>query len=333
MSQLRQDVLTGRWVIVAAGRQGRPNEFTSAPVEQTDPADCPFCPGHEDRTTPEIMAWGRPDQGSVDQWQIRVFNNMYPALRPDPTCESPCSATANFFPAEAGLGAHEVMAYTPNHLGSPGTLSEARWVGLLQTIRKRMQALPHAHPGIKHILPFCNHGPQAGATLAHPHLQVLASPVVPALVLEKQSCFRAHHRQHGRCLLCDLVEEEIKTGDRLVTCNDQWAVITPWASRFPFEMRVIPRSHLPRLEDTDELTLTSLAQVLKTALASLEKIHQNLSYNWVIHTAPLGEGEYFHWHLEVLPRMARLAGFEAGSGFAINSIAPETAAARLRQEG
>lgn len=343
MSHLRQDPLTGRWVIMATARQDRPNDFGLAAPPRTDPADCPFCPGHEDRTTAEVLATGRgPGQGR-SCWRVRVFGNMYPALEPDPGPVGVQAAPDHLFPTAAATGRHEVVAYTPDHQGSLGGLAEDHLAEVLRVVRDRAAVLAAEQPQIRHVLPFCNHGPQAGATLAHPHLQILAAPLIPALVSRKAAALTAHKNVTGRCLLCDILAAEEKDGRRIVARNDRWTLLAPWASSFPYEMRAVPRAHSSRLEGASDGELAALAPLLKSALATLEQIHQNLSYNLIIHSGavrgdgtPAGEaaaGPDFHWHLEVLPRLARLAGFEAGSGFAINSITPETAAACLRGEG
>lgn len=343
LSHLRQDALTGRWVIVATERRMRPNDFVLAAPPPTYPADCPFCPGHEDRTTPEILATGRRPGEARSRWRVRVFGNMYPALEAEPGAVGDPAAPENLFPAAPAVGRHEVVACTPDHHGSLGQLAVDHLAELLLVVRDRARSLAAAQPEVRHVLPFCNHGPQAGATLAHPHLQILAAPLIPELVLRKAAALAAHRQATGRCLLCDLLAAEEKDGRRIVSRNEAWTLLAPWASSFPFELRAVPRVHAPRLEDTPDGVLTALAPLLKTALATLEQIHQNLSHNVIIHSGAVrgdgtpggaaAAGPGFHWHLEVLPRLARLAGFEAGSGFAINSVTPEAAAARLRGEG
>ena len=341
LSRLRQDTLTGRWVIVAEDRQGRPNEFGLPPLAAADPRDCPFCPGHEDRTTAEILATGRGSHGDRSDWRVRVFPNMFPALGPEN--DLPDRAGSDLFPVLPGQGGHEVVVYTPDHDGSLASLAGDHLAELLQVIRDRMIALAGTVPGVRHVLPFCNHGPRAGATLAHPHLQILAAPLVPALVREKAVNLARYQERTGRCLLCDTLAAEQTDGQRIVATGGSWIGWAPWASRFPFEMRFASRDHASSMTAASDADLADLARVLQTALARLEQIHENPSYNVIFHSGALGivgssggeaaAGPGFHWHVEVLPRLARLAGFEAGSGFAINSIPPETAASRLRGEG
>ena len=309
MSTLRQDPLTGQWVILAEGRQRRPNEFGMPEAPGCAAADCPFCPGHENQTTAEILATGRPaGQESGPPWRVRVFGNMYPVL-----------------------AHHEVVAYTPDHQGSLGRLEVDHLTEVLQVIRGRMQAMIAADPAPRCVLPFCNHGPLSGATLSHPHLQLLASPEVPSTIENLQHRFTEHRSLHGTCLLCDLVEKELDCGDRIVASSEGAVCLTPWASRFSWELRVIPRAHQSHLDQAEDRQLAEVAKMLQSGLARLEKIHQNLSYNVVFFSDAVGSRGDFHWHVSILPRRTQVAGFELGSGMAINSLAPEIAAHRLRE--
>ncbi len=340
MSQWRQDPLSGRWVIVAAGRGRRPNEFRLARRESADPAGCPFCPGREDRTTPEIAAVGRPAGGLADGpgWRLRCFPNMYPALGPEPAPTAP-TAPADGLVARPGLGRHEVVVYSPDHAAGPATVGAAGLADLLRLLRERTVALA-ADPGHRYVLAFVNHGPEAGATLAHPHGQIIATPVVPETVAAKRTRFLAHRAAaDGRCLLCSLAADEERRGERLVCAGDHGVVLTPWASRLPYEMLLVPRRHAADLTDCGDAELEGLAALLHEALRGLERIHPDPPLNLVLHGAPLvrepgdeAAAAAFHWHLEVVPRLTRLAGFEAGTGFFITAVPPETAARRLRGE-
>ena len=337
MSIFRKDVLTGSWVIMAAGRQRRPDEFATASAPPPDPATCPFCPGREDQTTPAVLTLPAPG-GSLDRsWGIRVFPNMFPALSPDLDEVGGQAVAETLFPELPGVGGHEVVAYTPDHEGSLGRLPVAHLALLLRVVRDRARALALADEGaeVAHVLPFCNHGPRAGATLAHPHLQILASPLVPDLIRQKQERLAVHAAENGECLLCRLLATEEAKGQRLILAGDRWVALAPWASRFPYQMLLLPRAHGPRLEDSCDEELAGLAVVLQQVLHRLEHIHPGLSYNVVFQGGPVAgpaARQDFHWHVEILPRLAQQAGFEAGSGFAINSVMPEYAARRLRGE-
>jgi UDPglucose--hexose-1-phosphate uridylyltransferase len=332
--------LTGRWVIMATARQGRPNEFALKGKINTDKELCPFCPGHEDLTTAPVLTIPDPAGRGDQDWLIRAFPNMYPALTGSGLFQEGKSAAecpeAPLFSALPGVGGHEVVVYTPDHECSPGQLAAEQMFRLLRVVRDRALALTKAHAGTAHVLPFCNHGPQAGATLSHPHLQILAAPLVPALIREKLAQLEAHRQENSSCLLCDLLAAEVGKGVRVIHADPSWVVLAPWASRFPYEMQVVPRAHAGRLEDSTDELLGDLAPVLCQVLARLEWLHPDLSYNVVFQSGPVPGSvpgtDLFHWHLEVLPRLARLAGFEAGSGFAINSVKPEHAARQLRRD-
>jgi len=355
MSTLRQDPLTGRWVIMAAGRSARPNEFRLMNRDLAPGEHCPFCPGHEESTTPEILALGRrhgvPANGPG--WGLRVFPNLYPALRPDNVAQpemSPPERAPDFFPSRDGVGSHEVIVYSPDHAASLASLDEAKLLELLKVLRDRAADLSH-RPGHKYVSPFCNHGPEAGATLAHPHMQIIGTPEVPSLVVDKAVRFANYRARNGGCLLCDLLKAEMQAAERVIRSNGAWAALAPWASRFPWEMLLVPTEHRAGLTEADDDDLASLSEVLAFALDSLSAIHGDPSMNLIIHSAPLtppadevfnderlddlaySPAEDFHWHLEILPRLSRPAGFEVGTGFTINSVIPEEAARRLRAGG
>ncbi len=343
MSMLRQDPLTGRWVIIAAGRSARPNEFPTQTRDRSPRTDCPFCPGNENQTTPEVWALGRAT-GQAENgpgWQMRAFPNMYPAL-------VPADAVAPFgrdegadhelFRQTAGLGRHEVVVYSPNHQDSPAALGPDHMAALLLILRDRAQDFSQ-HPQVRYVSAFCNHGPEAGATLAHPHMQIIGAPEVPLLAACKASRFAAYRQDRGQCLLCDLEAAERASGNRIVAANDRWTALAPWASRFPWELLFIPRRHGASLAQATTEELQALAAVLSPALQRLFTFHEDPSLNIVIHSTTVDtagqdeDGNNFHWHLEVLPRLSRPAGFEVGTGYTINSAVPEDVARWLRGEG
>lgn len=348
VSMLRQDPLTGRWVIIATGRGGRPNEYPLLQRRGAAGGRCPFCPGHEADTTPEVAACGRPEGAAPDSpgWTLRAFPNMYPAVEPGAGTPTAQADVDDLLPSCAGAGRHEVIVCTPDHDASLATLSVAELVALFDLVRRRAAAFA-AEPDVRFIAPFCNHGPEAGATLAHPHLQVIGSPRVPLLTVEKAARLDAWRREHGGCLLCDLATRERREGARLVRADDHWTAVTPWASRFPWEVLLVPARHGPSPLELDEAAAAALAAMLGTILRALRREHGDLSLNIVFHLAPrrgsdgsfadaaldaLGDRvfEQWHGHIELLPRLSRLAGFEAGTGYAINAVEPETAAAGLR---
>lgn len=342
MSMLRQDPLTGRWVIVAAGRDERPNEYLALSRADMPLADCPFCPGHEDQTTPEVQVLGRPDGSppNTPGWRLRAFPNMYPALVP---ADPPPVFGLDEIPSPtlhrhaAGIGHHEVVVYTTDHHAGPASLTAAQHEELLRVLRDRGRVFAR-HPQVRYISPFCNHGPEAGATLSHPHMQIIGAPEVPLLAAEKAARCAAYRQEHQRCLVCDVEAAERAGGARLIAGNDLWTAFAPWASRFPWEMLFVPRRHGSSLLQATDAELAALAEVLAPALRCLARRHGEPSLNLVFHNAAVDtEGrdvgaDSYHWHLEVLPRLGRPAGFEVGTGYTINAVVPEEAARWMRQE-
>ena len=350
MSMLRQDCLTGRWVIIAAARQDRPNEFPLLQRRAATAGRCPFCPGHEADTTPEVLATGRPAGAPANgpDWRLRVFANKYPAVAAPCVPGGPdAAATTGLWPGCEGRGRHEVVVYSPDHDASLATLPPGGLAALLDVVAARVADFA-ATPGVRFVAPFCNHGPEAGATLTHPHLQIIGTPRPPLLTVEKARRLEAWQSERGSCLLCDLAAAERADGARLVEADTQWTALAPWASRFPFEVLLVPARHGPSAfgdADANE----GLARLLGRVLRALRRVHGDLSLNVVFHLAPRAEpGAGFgdpeldalgaravtgwHGHVEILPRLSRLAGFEAGTGYAINAVAPERAAAILRDE-
>lgn len=332
---------------MAADRRLRPNEYQTVQQAATSVDECPFCPGHESRTPAEVAVVGRdPGQAANGPgWRIRAFPNKYPAVVPagGPDLQ-PVEPTSDddLWVERPGHGCHEVIVSSANHDDRLATLSESHMAELLALVSQRMAAMARIG-SLAHILPFCNQGAAAGATRSHPHLQIIATSIVPALVLEKLNKMGAYRQARGRCLVCDLLERETAAKVRLVAANDRGVLVTPWASRFPYEMLLAPRAHQSTLTDADPADLQALAGLLSRAMRQLAQAQADPAVNLVFHCAPLasceatdyGKGELndgFHWHVEILPRLARLAGFEAGTGFAINSVMPETAAQRLRGE-
>ncbi len=355
MSSLRQDSLTGRWVIIAAQRQGRPNEFRDrllgTPNHPPLSDNCPFCPGREDQTPPEVMATGRAPGLAPDGpgWRVRVVPNKYPAIEAKPDTQEVLE-TSLLRPQGSAQGGHEVVICCPQHQENLGTLPADHVLEILSVVRQRIRTLGQKHPSARYVLVFGNHGPEAGATLAHAHLQIITTPVVPVLVVDKVENFIRHEQATGKCLLCDSLAEEEADGARLISANNNWVAFTPWASRFPCEMRLIPRRHCTSILDCSDQELTDLAALLSVCLKGLNNHAPAAGFNLVIHNEALaapGRSGYgnekldgmirntpdlFHWHVEILPRLSRQAGFEVGTGFAINSLPPEEAAVILRPE-
>ncbi|MBS0264516.1 MAG: galactose-1-phosphate uridylyltransferase [Planctomycetes bacterium] len=328
MSDLRKDPITGRWVIIASNRGQRPQEFQKTFQLQRSET-CPFCPGQECQTPPEVRAIRdpetRPDQPG---WRVRVVPNRYPALHPQGDGTLLRDGVFEWGP---GCGVHEVIIETPRHGASVALQSVDDLRDVLTIYQERL--LVHRNDTrLAYGLIFKNSGPQAGASLEHSHAQFIATPFIPTVVAEELQGAHAYYRREQSCIFCDLVEQERQAQLRVVLESSGFVAFCPFASRFPFETWVTPRRHVSHFEDSSPSDLGELADVLKTVLGKIESSVSEGSYNYVLHTAPWREaaGPDYHWHLEILPRSTGIAGFELGAGAYMNPLAPESAARLLR---
>jgi UDPglucose--hexose-1-phosphate uridylyltransferase len=328
MPELRRDPVTGRWVIISTDRQKRPNDFRIERVATIGRDQCPFCPGREAMTPPEVLVY-RQNGGAPNTpgWDVRVVPNKFPALQVEGTLDR---EGEGMFDRMNGIGAHEVIIETPDHDRPFAAMSEPEIERVLCAYRERMLDLKRDFR-LKHILVFKNHGGAAGATLDHPHSQLIALPVVPEYVREELDGARRHLELKERCLFCDIVHQELRDGRRVVQENADIVAIAPYAPRFAFETWLVPKAHGSRFEETPRHVSESLARILKSVLQRLDRALEMPPWNLVLHTAPASEeAESYHWHVEIMPRLTRVAGFEWGTGFYINPTAPEEAAKVLR---
>jgi len=329
MSELRKDPILGRWVIIATERAKRPTDFKVEP-EQSIGGFCPFCAGNEDKTPPEIAAIR--DDGSQPNspgWRVRVVPNKFPALRIEGDLGK---AGYGVYDMMNGIGAHEVIIETPEHHTSMVSLTDEHVADIIWMYRERLADLKNDKRLVYGII-FKNVGRQAGASLEHTHSQLIAMPVIPNLVAREIRGAREFYNYRGRCIYCDIIQQEIATESRVEQEDDMYLSFAPFAARFPFETWVVPKNHFSHFEDITREEVEVLAKHLRLILAKLEKALSNPPYNFVIHTAPLNSGELeeYHWHIEIIPRLTKVAGFEWGTGFYINPIPPESAAEFVRQ--
>ncbi|WP_339911598.1 galactose-1-phosphate uridylyltransferase [Symmachiella dynata] len=328
MSEIRKDPIVDRWVIVATERAAKPVELVQqARTEALQ--TCPFCEGHEDETTPEILAYRQmPAATDGGGWHVRVIPNKYPAVTAQGNSKA---AGGGFYHQVRGVGSHEVVIECPQHDTNLAELSTKQVGDVLTVYRDRLRGLA-SDERLAYALVFKNYGALAGASMEHCHSQILATPNVPLLVAEELAGSLQHHSRSGLCPYCALLAEELAVGSRVVLETTRFVVICPFASRFPFEMWILPRRHASHFEEQDATELTELAASLKSALRRLGAVLNDPAYNYYLHTAPLRTAAmpHFHWHLEVFPRLAQLAGFEHGSGMFINPIRPEHATELLR---
>jgi UDPglucose--hexose-1-phosphate uridylyltransferase len=331
MPELRKDPIVGRWVIIATERTKRPLDFGVR--HEPRRGLCPFCPGQEQMTPPELYAVRPPDgpgaRPNAPGWRLRAFPNKFPALRVEGEIDR---AGDGIYDRMNGIGAHEVIVETPDHTRRFCDLDEAEIASVLAAYRERMLDL-RRDLRLKYVMLFKNNGTAAGASLDHPHSQLIALPVVPSVVADEMKGARKHYRLKERCVFCDIVRQELKERARLVYENEGFVVIEPYAPKFPFETWVLPRTHKPRFESSNQHDFALLSNALKISLQKLNVALDDPPYNFILHTTPFHEDDppYYHWHLEIMPTLIQVAGFEWGSGFYINPTPPEEAARHLRE--
>jgi UDPglucose--hexose-1-phosphate uridylyltransferase len=318
-TEVRVDPLTGLKVIIATDRAGRPGAaFDVHPHPPLDPASDPFLPGHEDRTPPAVQTVAGADGG----WQVRVVPNRYPALSVD-GAEPPPEAEPDLFAAQAAIGAHEVIVNAPEPVTSLGDLAPEALATAMGAWRDRMRA--HAGAACLHLI--VNEGHEGGASLPHTHAQLYALGFVPAAIARERERFGAHAvRTMGGNLLGDLVQEEVRRRERLVAVDDEAVLIAPYASQGPFQLMLAPRRTRARFEDDGPLGAGLLADALRRLRARFGALPP---LNLWVRTAPQG-AEHFCWRIDIVPRLSPLAGLELGSGVHLCTVAPEQAAAELR---
>ena len=331
MPELRKDPITGRWVIIATDRAKRPSDFIRQPVPPARPGVCPFDYGNEHKTPPEVLAYrnsgGRDEQG----WRVRVVPNKFPVLG----IEGELTRQGEgMYDKMNGIGAHEVVIETPDHAATMSDMPERQIEEVLWALKERVNDLKKDRR-FKYIILFKNHGEAAGASLEHPHCQLIALPVIPKRVKEEVDGARLFYELKERCIYCDIIRQESAAGVRLVSETDRFTAIQPYAPRFAFETWLIPKRHESHFEDADAPTVQNLAWMLRTTLRKMDKVLERPAYNFIVHSAPVQDGAlaHYHWHIEIIPKLTKVAGFERGTGFYINPTPPEESAKFLREAG
>ncbi len=346
MSELRRDPILGRWNIIASERAGRPSDFKHAPVVARG-GFCPFDEGNEGKTPPEILAYREPGtQRDGPGWRVRVVANKFPALRIEGTLDK---KGVGMYDRMHGIGAHEVIIETPQHVISPTQLSVDHFAEVIAAYRDRLKDLM-GDTRFKFGIVFKNVGAAAGASLEHTHSQLIATPVVPNVISRELHGALEFYNYRGRCIFCDIARQEREHGVRVVIDDQDFLVFEPFASRFPFETWIIPSRHDSQFERITPTEVQRLARVLHEALRRLEATLEQPPYNYIVHSAPFkahdaevfrsilgpppiasdGGLEHYHWHIEIIPRLTSVAGFEWGTGLYINPVPPETCAECLR---
>ncbi len=338
MPELRKDPMLDHWVIIAADRGQRPKDF-AVEEEPEKSSGCPFCGCNEHMTPPEIMAVCPLERTpNTPGWDVRVVANKFAALSTEGELRR---SGIGLFDRIAGIGAHEVVIESPDHWADIATLPPEHVVKIIDTFIARVAALREDRR-FRHVVVFRNYGAAAGASLSHPHSQIIALPIVPKLVGEKLTAARDHYLHKERCIFCDLIEQELAMPERVVMRNDHFVVLSVFAARFPFEVNIFPLAHQHDFVLMDAEQKGALAEILARILCRYRDVLGGPAYNLMIQTAPSptprpGHPEYwgtikydYHWHVELMPRLTKTAGFEWATGFYINPVSPEQAAELLR---
>jgi UDPglucose--hexose-1-phosphate uridylyltransferase len=328
LPEVRKDPITGQCVIVSAERANRPSDFVRAPVVAKNSRLCPFCPGNESQTRNEVFAFRSSGAPNHPGWTTRVVPNRFPVLCIDGELNPEAEG---LYGRMNGVGAHEVIIDCPEHVVSLAETSETNVANLFWAFRKRAEAF-RRDARLAYTFLFKNHGEPAGASLEHSHSQLVALPVMPKQVKEEFDRAKSYFDSHEQCVFCDVIRQENREQTRVVMQDDNLVAIAPYASRAPYEMWVLPRKHGTHFERSEPETVYSLAKMLRVLLAKIDRTLDRPPYNLVLHNGGMKDPElpHYHWRLEIIPRLVRLAGFEWGTGFFTNPTTPEEAAKVLR---
>jgi UDPglucose--hexose-1-phosphate uridylyltransferase len=338
-NELRKDYLLDRWVVIATERGRRPTDFAKQKKEQAQVNVCPMCPGNEHMTPPAVLVYlkqngeirkAKDENGFRHKnWLIRCVPNLFPAFAPpkDPADQENIMKNESF---GCAIGHHEVLAESPNHDDDPADTELPQLLHVINAYIDRLRELS-AKPYVRYVSIFRNHGAEAGASLSHAHSQIIATPFVPTIVDKELAASKNFWSQHEKCVFCDIIEKESKS-PRLVHENPRFVVFAPYASVHPMEFWIIPKKHEANLLSLSQAEKKAFAETLKASLKGLKDLVNDPPYNYGIHLSINRNAEnYYHWHLEVYPRLSIWAGFEKSTGMYINTVTPETAAAELKK--
>jgi UDPglucose--hexose-1-phosphate uridylyltransferase len=324
MSEIRKDPILSRWVIISKGRGKRPIDYEYISNLNKDEY-CPFCPGNEESTPPEIYSISEDDS---KQWALRVVPNKFPALH----IEGDLTRSGEgLYDKINGIGAHEVIIETNDHNLQMTDYEQSHLEHIIKTYRLRINDLKN-DTRLKYVIIFKNYGPLAGASLEHAHSQLVALPIIPQIIVEELEGSKKYFDYKERCIYCDIINQESKAVKRIVIENEYYITIEPFAACFPFETWILPKKHNSNFETLTDQEIPYLANILTNTLKKISAALNCPSYNFVIHSAPLQGSslQHYHWHIEIIPKITHTAGFEWGTGFHINPIPPEEAAQYLR---
>ncbi|MCL7487635.1 MAG: galactose-1-phosphate uridylyltransferase [Desulfobulbaceae bacterium] len=331
MPELRKDPVLGRWIIISKERSKRPTDFIVEEPRVIEGGFCPLCPGNEKTTPNEVLVFGRepilpPNSAG---WKLRVVPNKFPALVIEGDLEKQAEG---LYDRMNGIGAHEVIIESPNHEDRFSFLSQEQMLFVFRAFRNRILDLAH-DKRFQYVMVFKNYGRPAGASLEHPHSQLVALPILPRMVISELDGALSYYKYKDRCIFCDIIRQEIQQDVRLVCQNSHFVTLSPFAPRSPFEMWIMPKEHSSSYTEQSEQSLAALVDIFSESLQRLDACIPNVPYNFVLHTQPLRSQplDHFHWHFEIVPKLTSIAGFEWGSGFYINPMPPEDTCTYLKE--
>ncbi|MBL7171070.1 MAG: galactose-1-phosphate uridylyltransferase [Candidatus Omnitrophica bacterium] len=338
MPELRKDPIIGRWVIVATERAKRPNDFKPDQADMVEVMPCPFCAGNEKLTPTEITAIrAEGSQRDKPGWEVRVVPSVSPVLRIEGELGK---CPHGIYDMMNGIGAHEIIIETPKHIDHLSSLEDEEVANILTVYKERILDL-EKDKRFKYAMVFKNHKPAAGSTrIKHCRSQLIALPACPKNVKGELNGAKKYFDYKDRCVYCDMIAQELADKKRLILDIDGFVAIAPFASRFPFETWILPKEHSAHYTNINDKDINGLGRTLKEVMLRINRLLQDPPYNYMLHTAPYKrpKGGYwstidqdFHWHIEITPRLTRVAGFEWGTGFYINPTPPEEAAKFLRE--
>ncbi|MDD5255737.1 MAG: galactose-1-phosphate uridylyltransferase [Candidatus Omnitrophica bacterium] len=338
MPELRKDPVLGRWVIIATERARRPDQFLSQLQDSPPEKPCPFCEGSESKTSPEIYSVrNRHTDANTPGWDLRVVPSIVPFLRIEGDLDR---RGRGLYDIMNGVGAHEVVIETPRHIANMADLPPEQITKIISCYIDRINDL-EKDSRFKYVLVFKNYGWSAGGgSTRHSRSQIIATPVNPKRVKEELIGARKYYEYHERCVFCDVIRQELASPERLILDIDGFIAIAPFAARFPFEVWILPKKHSCDFTALDMNARGELARIMQKVLLKLKKGLNDPPYNYVLHTAPFRRSKVgywksidsdYHWHIEIMPRLTRVAGFEWGTGFYICPLPPEDGAKFLRE--
>lgn len=338
-NEIRRDYVLERYAIIAGERARRPTDFTVQPSERDSSTSCPFCPGNEQMTPPANLVYLPKDGGIAKEkdsnefrhkeWTIRCFPNLYPALSPNIGESTLQDSKLNI--KSSAYGFHEIVVESPDHDEHPH-IARLKQLGFVFDACLDLSKEFYSSENIEYVQIFRNHRKEAGASLSHAHTQIIATPVIPPTIKEEFDKSKEYHEEEKECIYCRIIADE-RRGSRLIYEGESFIVIAPWASVHPFEFWILPKHHESDLFNVTDLEKLDFTKTLRVSLGGLARILNDPPYNYGFHSSPKSnrENEFYHWHLEVYPKLSTWAGFELSTGIYLNVTPPEIAAENLRE--